>query len=61
MCVYVWAAVLDTNFSVMVDRAASRFARAKEASQREKDGESENFRAVYHDSPDAPPFSIFIL
>lgn len=51
-----------TNFSVTVDRVASRFGRAKEASLREKARESENFRAVYHDSPDAPPlFSIFIL
>lgn len=50
-----------TNFSVTVDRVTSRFARAKEASLRGKERESENFRAVYHDSPDAPPFSIFIL
>lgn len=56
----MWAAALDahTNFSVMVDRVASRFGRAEEASERERD--SEKFRAVYHDSRGAPPFSIFI-
>lgn len=54
-----------TNFSVMVDRVVSRFARAEEASpdserERERETDSEKFQVVYHDSQDAPPFSIFI-
>ena len=55
----------------MVDRVASRFSRAKEASpdsgregegerERERERDSEKFRVVYHDSQSALPFSIFI-
>lgn len=62
-----------TNFSVMVDRVASRFGRAEEASSRGSWGkagrqtgrektmgrELEKFRAVYHDSGRSTIFDIY--